>query len=150
MLTQSRLKELFTYDPETGLFSRNYGTRKVGGLTAKGYVAIYVDGKLYLAHRLAFLYMTGEWPKEHVDHKDEVRTNNRWNNLRDCTRSENFRNVGARKNSKTGVKGVSKCKTGYLVMFCVGTYKSLEEAKRAYEKMAVLYHGEFIHKSVKT
>lgn len=154
MLTQSRLKELFTYDPKTGLFTRNIyvpgQSSRVGTLTAKGYLAIGIDRKHYLAHRLAFLYMTGEWPKEHVDHKNEIKTDNSWENLRDCTRSENFKNVGARKNNKLGVKGVTKTKTGYLVMFCIGTYKTIEEAKTAYEKMALLYHGEFIHKSVRT
>lgn len=155
MLTQDRLKELFTYDPNTGYFTRNISTKgtnageRAGTITVKGYISIGVDGKHYLAHRLAFLYMTGEWPKEHVDHKNEIKIDNTWENLRDCTRSENFKNTGARKNSKTGVKGVSKTKTGYLVMFCVGTYKTLEEAKDAYAKMAILYHGEFVHKSIK-
>lgn len=157
MLTQQRLKELFTYDPETGKFTRNMSVQGrhaeviAGGMTVKGYLSIGVDRKSYLAHRLAFLYMTGEWPKEHVDHINEIKTDNRWINLRDCTRSENFKNTGPRKTSKTGVKGVSKTPKGkYLVMFCVGTYNSLEEGKAAYEKMAVLYHGEFVHKSVKT
>lgn len=155
MLTQTRLKELLTYDPETGYFTRNiniqgfYAGERAGGITSKGYIAIGVDRKIYLAHRLAFLYMTGEWPKELVDHKDEVKTNNKWENLREATNQENKRNVGARKNSKTGVKGVSKCKSGYLVMFCVGTYKTLEEAKEAYAKMATLYHGEFVHSKSK-
>lgn len=154
MLTQNRLKELFSYDPVSGIFTRNIYVRgqgnKAGTITAKGYLSIGIDGKHYLAHRLAFLYMTGKWPKEHVDHKNEIKLDNSWNNLRDCTRSENFKNTGPRKNNKLGVKGVSKNKNGYLVMFCVGTYKTLDEAKAAYEKMAVLYHGEFIHQSVKT
>lgn len=156
MLTQTRLKELLTYDPVTGYFTRNiniqgfYAGERAGGITSKGYIAIGIDRKIYLAHRLAFLYMTGEWPKELVDHKDGIKINNEWANLREATNQENKRNVGARKNSKTGIKGVSKCKTGYLVMFCLGTYKTIEEAKAVYEKAALIYHGEFMHSSVKT
>lgn len=155
MITQARLKELYTYNPETGIFQRAKSIKgskidaKVGTLTFKGYIAIRADNKMYLAHRLAFLYMTGEWPKEHVDHKNEIKTDNSWTNLRDATRSENFRNTGARKNNKLGVKGVVKTPKGhYAVMFSLGTYNTLEEAKAAYAKMAILYHGEFVHKSV--
>lgn len=153
MVTQERLKQLFTYNPVTGIFTRIVWVRgqsdTVGTITARGYLSICVDKKHYLAHRLAFLYMTGEWPKEHVDHKNENKIDNSWDNLRDCTRSENFKNTGARKNNKLGVKGVVKTKKGnYAVVFSLGTYKTLEEAKAAYAKMAILYHGEFVHKSI--
>ena len=81
MITQARLKELLTYDPETGYFTRNVNVKganageRAGTITAKGYIAIGIDRKHYLAHRLAFLYMTGEWPKELVDHKDTIKIN---------------------------------------------------------------------------
>ena len=108
MITQARLKELLTYDPETGYFTRNVNVKganageRAGTITAKGYIAIGIDRKHYLAHRLAFLYMTGEWPKELVDHKDTIKINNKWENLREATNSQNKRNVGARKTNKSG------------------------------------------------
>lgn len=155
MITQARLKELLNYDPETGIFTRlTYGKGNfyigsvAGGRTKNRYIAINLDKKIYLAHRLAHLYMTGKLPKDQIDHINNIRDDNRWCNLREATRAENMTNRGPNKNSKTNVKGVSICKNGYLVMFCVGTYKTLEEAKDAYAKMAILYHGEFVHKSI--
>ena len=113
MLTVERLRELLHYNPETGVFT--YRVTRKG--VSKGKVAgwhgktdsrrrICLDGKTYLASRLAFLYMTGCWPKNEADHIDTNPTNDQWSNLRDATRVENCRNKSHYKNSKTGVKGV--------------------------------------------
>ena len=60
-----------------------------------------------MSHRLAWFYMTGEWPKNHIDHVNGLEGDNRWCNLREATNSENMLNRKMNKNNKTGVKGVS-------------------------------------------
>lgn len=84
MLTQSELKNKLTYNPETGLFGRK--NKIAGSLRPNGYIQIGINKKLFRAHRLAFLYMTGEWPKSDVDHIDMDRKNNKWANLREADR----------------------------------------------------------------
>jgi len=95
MLTQKRLKELLHYDPETGIFTRIKKTSKVsnkrhigeraGFINEKGYVRIKIEGFGYLAHRLAWLYMNGEFPNGHIDHINRQRADNRISNLREAT-----------------------------------------------------------------
>lgn len=112
-LTLDRLKSLLSYDPETGEFSRIKGVRgfqagsRVGTLhQASGYIYVGVDSKSYRAHRLAWFYMTGTWPKE-VDHINGNRNDNRFENLRECTRSQNNANGKRRADNNSGHKGVS-------------------------------------------
>lgn len=115
-LTHERLKELFGYNPETGLFTRlvalaksSYVGEVAGTLDPKGYIVLGIDYKLYLGHRLAWFYMTGEWPSKHIDHIDGVRSNNCFANLREASVSENAQNVTkSRKDSKSGFLGVFK------------------------------------------
>ena len=92
MLTQERLKELYTFDQDTGHFrylsksrTRRRGVGAVAGSLSKqmGYVLVGVDGPQYLAHRLAWLYMTGAWPDAEVDHIDGDHTNNDSGNLQE-------------------------------------------------------------------
>lgn len=114
-LTAARLRELFAYDGDTGVFHRltSRGPTKPGPVTpcfdSHGYQVIRVDYKLYRAHRLAWLYMHGCWPSGDIDHIDGNRANNRAENLRDVTRSENCQNLrAAQAHSTTGILGVSK------------------------------------------
>lgn len=95
-LTAERVRELLHYEPATGIFTRRIRTSnrtKVGAIVGadngKGYLQISVDWRLYSAARLAWLYMTGEWPKEEIDHINRVRSDNRFSNLREATRSSN-------------------------------------------------------------
>lgn len=84
------------------------GARAGAISSAKGYLKIGIDGERYWAHRLAFFWMTGEWPKHHVDHIDGDGGNNAWGNLRDVTRSVNMQNrKRATKDSLTGILGVT-------------------------------------------
>jgi hypothetical protein len=111
MLTQSRLKELFNYCPESGAFTRLASCKGVkaglsGSNDGKGYLLIRVDGKKYKSHRLAFLYMTGEFPPHDVDHVNGVRDDNRWENLHAATRSENCKNQKLYNTNKSGYMGV--------------------------------------------
>jgi len=112
-LTQARLKEILKYNPETGIFTwlvRRRGTAcigsKAGTPSPAGYCQIMVDAKRYLAHRLAFLYMTGEFPKSEVDHINRDNTDNSWSNLRLATRSQNVANTKLFKTNKSGYRNV--------------------------------------------
>ena len=109
-ISQERLKELLHYNPDTGIFTwtvpRQGVKAKAGSVNGKGYRQITIDYKLYQVHRLAFLYMTGEWPKDQLDHINHIRTDNRWLNLREATCQENQRNRTKNKDNTSGVTGV--------------------------------------------
>lgn len=112
MITQSELKELLHYDPETGVFTwlisvSNVKTGAIARDYSHGYLRVSIKGKRYYGHRLAWLYMTGEWPKHQIDHINHVRCDNRFKNLRCATNSENHKNTPRRKDNKTGITGVS-------------------------------------------
>lgn len=92
------------YDPETGTFTwlidrsiRAYAGEVAGYTDKRGYVGISVDNVDYRASRLAWLYMTGEWPKRQVDHKNKIRGDNSWNNLRDISSLLNNNNKDSSK-----------------------------------------------------
>lgn len=113
MLTQARLRELLSYDPVTGVFTWacDHGPRAkkgdVAGHTRDRYTTIGVNGKNHMAHRLAWLYMTGEHPTHEVDHRDGDVFNNRWLNLRDATRKQNTENRGEHCKNTSGYRGVT-------------------------------------------
>lgn len=104
---------MLIYDAESGLFTwrRNpaMGPRvqgkRAGGIR-NGYWLIRLDTRKYQAHRLAWLYVTGEWPTE-IDHRNRIRSDNRFRNLRFATHQQNVRNQTARRNSSSGVAGVT-------------------------------------------
>lgn len=106
MITQERLKQLLHYDPDTGVFVSNFKRRQVGSLTEKNYVRLNLDKRLYMAHRMAWLYMTGEFPKREIDHIDGDRSNNKWVNLRLATRKQNMENIGLFCTNTSGYRGV--------------------------------------------
>ena len=112
MITYDQLKQLLSYDPATGIFtwqSRLKGL-SAGTLTSDGYVSICIAGKRYYAHRLAWFYMTGNWPTEEIDHKDRVRNNNAWSNLRQASKSEN-------KHNRAGAKNIIPTKSGKWLVY---------------------------------
>jgi hypothetical protein len=143
-LTQSRLKELLHYEPETGWFTWrvNNSVSKVGeragGLHGFGYRTIGLDYNKYLEHQLAWLYMTGEWPTFEVDHENKIRNDNRWINLRDFTKSENGHNTHIDRRSKTGYRGVYPHGKGFRSRYHIdnkdidlGWYNTIAEARVA-------------------
>lgn len=115
MLTADRLRFLFDYDPDTGRFTRRItvGGQRAGTSPAyvddHGYIRFQVDGALYRAHRLAWLYVNGSFPKQDLDHRDGNRQNNRITNLRECCDSQNAQNAqsAARADNTHGYRGVS-------------------------------------------
>lgn len=111
-VTQARLRELFHYDPETGIFTRlSHAGGKVAGLRAggtgpDGYRRLRVDGRRYVAHQMAWLYMTGALVTG-LDHRDGDRANNRFLNLRPASQAENQQNRSAKANNSSGLMGVN-------------------------------------------
>lgn len=115
IVTQEYLQKVLHYDPVTGEFHRLISTTnsvkpgdKAGTINGNGYLTIMVGGRLHQAHRLAWLFMAGTWPEHQIDHINEVKTDNRWVNLRAATNAENRQNMHqAQANNKTGLRGVS-------------------------------------------
>jgi hypothetical protein len=115
VLRLERLKECLQYDPSTGLFTwlKCNSARAQVGATAgtthtSGYVIVSIDRETYRAHRLAWFYMTGEWPRGFIDHRNTIRDDNRWGNLRDVSSFINQQNRrGPNRNNKSGLMGVS-------------------------------------------
>jgi hypothetical protein len=123
-----------------------------GHLTAQGYWRISVDGRRYLAHRLAWLYVHGEWPAAQIDHVDLDKSNNRFANLREATNAQNKANTRARKDNTSGFKGASWDKRSgrWRARICVvgkdshlGFFDSAETAHAAYCQAANEAFGEF-------
>ncbi len=148
-LTQARLKELLHYDPETGVFTwlvRTSTCIRVGDIAGyrdgDGYLRIGICGGQYRAHRLAWLYMTGKWPIDQIDHKNAVKNDNRWKNLREATCAINNQNKRkALRNNRTGFLGVSRNGKGFIAQIKInekrrnlGTYPTPELAHEAYLK----------------
>ena len=162
-LTVDRLKSVLDYSPETGIFTWRISTSnrspagsKAGVTGPKGYVYIGVDMKRYLAHRLAYFYMTGEWPASVIDHINGDASDNRWANLRPATIAENNWNSKPRNTNTSGHKGVSysKSKKKWTAriyknyrLHIIGYYQTKEEAIEAHKIAAVELHGEFANSS---
>jgi hypothetical protein len=101
-ITLERLREVLHYDPLTGIFTwrvkqgRNGPGKRAGSVKKDGYRDIGIDGKTYREHRLAWMYMEGEFPELDIDHKNRVQADNRFSNLRPATVSENGQNRTAK------------------------------------------------------
>lgn len=116
LLTQTRLKEVLEYNFETGELvwierraGRTFGKSAGGVDKGHGYIQIRINDRLYLAHRLIWLYVHGKFPsgeKNQLDHIDGNKTNNRLENLRECSRTENARNQKMKSNNTSGFTGV--------------------------------------------
>ena len=115
ILTQTKLKEALIYDKNTGVWTwradrrSNINARKnerAGNVTRSGYREINIYGKKYQSSRLAFFYCCGYFPENDVDHINRVRDDDRWNNMREVSRSCNVRNTGNRSSNSSGVKGI--------------------------------------------
>jgi len=112
MITQERLKELLNYDPETGIFvwKTKRGRCPAGAIAGSpnvdGHIKIRIDYNYYLAHRLAWLYVYGEFPASCMDHANRCPSDNKISNLRPATFKENQQNRKINKNNKSGHAGV--------------------------------------------
>lgn len=115
MITQADLKARLHYDPDTGTFTRLKGMGKVGRITTNGYLQVMVIGERHMAHRLAWLYMYGEWPSTQLDHINQDRLDNRIENLRLASNKQNGENVRLFKHNTSGYRGVSRKPSGKWV-----------------------------------
>ena len=159
MLNKPRLCELFDYDPLVGDLVRRVSKANqlagsiAGSVNAKGHINVQVDGKLYAAHRIAFLIVHGWLPKE-IDHINRDKTDNRIANLRPATSSQNKGNIGLLASNQSGYRGVSlnrrsqkwhaqikiNGKQTYL-----GRFDLPEDAAVAYNNAAIAHFGKFAH-----
>jgi hypothetical protein len=158
MLTAERLREVLSYSPETGLFywreqrgSVRSGAR-AGHVDSDRYIRIGVDAAVYKAHRLAWLYVHGNWPADFIDHINGDPGDNRITNLRACCHAQNLKNVRRNRKNSSGFKGVYS-RTGGRTWYSqivsdgrrrhLGSFPSKEKAAAAYDEAARRLHGEF-------
>lgn len=161
-LTRGRLQRLLRYNPRTGIFTwrvdgRNQYVRRgkiAGCLDPDGRIKIRIEGTLYLASRLAVLYMTGRWPPNHADHRNLDQANNRWSNLRLATGFQNNGNIRMKKKNRVGFKGVVLHQGRYKAQIglnggtkYLGMFDTAAAANAAYAAAAKKYFGEFARAS---
>jgi hypothetical protein len=160
-LTHDRLLSIIDYNPETGAMvwrvstnNRNTIGSEAGSIAKTGYRVVCIDYKQYLAHRLAWFYVHGSWPKE-IDHINRDRSDNRMANLRLATRGQNNMNTGLRSDNKSGHTGITWHKgsnkwratihhNGKQIQ--VGMFDTIEEAAKAYSEAAAKLYGDFVKK----
>ena len=157
-ITQDELKKQLFYDTETGQFTRLISQSNAvcvgdvaGSPDCKGYLRITVNGRMYLSHRLAFLYVHGDMPPQ-IDHINGDPSDNRIANLRAATGSQNLANRGPTKRNTSGFKGVcwlkqkKKWKAQIQInrkYIYIGLFSSAEDAYAAYCEIAKRHFGDF-------
>lgn len=154
-LSAEVVRDILSYEPETGIFKWRKKTGNVragyvaGTLGRCGYVIISIKRRTYKAHRLAWLHVTGSWPTDEIDHKNRIKTDNRFQNLRDCSGTENQHNTGLRSDNKSGNRGVrydaKRGKWESRIRLCgkilhLGRFLSERDAVTAYQE-ARAAHG---------
>jgi hypothetical protein len=163
-LTADYVRSILDYDPINGLFqwkyrndvpivwNRMFANKQAGFRRDDGRLMITINYKHFIAARLAWLMMTGVWPQLEVDHKDTDRSNDRWDNLREATQSQNQHNKKRSKNNTSGIKGVSwsKERKKWLAQIAIngktrnlGRFDSIEMARAAYKNASEELHREF-------
>lgn len=155
-LRHSDVVRLLDYDPLTGKFrwriKRNQAGGEAGWINPEtGYRLIKICGVSVMAHRLAWFYMTGEWPLDRIDHRNGSRDDQTFTNLRPASDSQNKANEKTRRDNSLGVKGVRLHENGRYTarihvnkqLFYLGLFDSWQEAKAAYDAAAAKMFGEF-------
>lgn len=158
MIDATELRRLMKYDPDTGVMTRlfrasNWPAGSIAGAKeTRGYLTTRIQGHTYKIHRLAWLYMTGEWPTGDIDHVNGDGMDNRWINLREASRSQNCCNASVRRSSATGLKGVhfNRCNNRFAAQIQInkkrihlGYFDTAEQAHKAYCSASMKLHGEF-------
>lgn len=168
--TRDRCHELLEYNPNTGIALwkprasgakpgelKRWNSRYAGKVAAQrtrthsGHIQISIDGKLYYLHRLIWMMMTGNEPADQIDHINGDPSDNRWDNLRPASHSENIRNRTMRSDNSSGRKGVywnRSQKLWHAQIYAgrkihLGFYQDLDAAAAAYAAGSARYHGDF-------
>jgi hypothetical protein len=159
-LTAAVLRDALHYDSETGQFTWKSPRPKIrvgevaGKIGTHGYRLICLNRKSYGAHRLAWLYVTGDWPEAEIDHINHDRLDNSFANLRSASRVQNLGNKIRQSNNKSGIKGVfrekrrnkwiAEIRRGSTRLY-LGQYDDINHAAEAYRVAASKLYGEFAH-----
>jgi len=152
-LTAARLRELLHYNPDTGVFTwvepainKQFLRGSIAGSRmVNGYLSLCIAQKRYYCHRLAWLYMTGESPREHIDHINGNPADNRFCNLREATRCQNMQNLRAKRSTvgaffhKTFGLWYSKIRVNKVDLF-LGYFKTEMDAHNAYKQAKLTHH----------
>lgn len=159
IITANELRKILNYNLATGIFiwiskvnSNALPGYCAGCLNSQKYLVIRINKKLYLAHRLAWLYVYGAWPKDQIDHINLDKSDNRIDNLREATQWQNEGNVSIRRDNTSGIKGVSwykrdrKWRANIQIngkQKNLGFFDNIESAAFAYADAALERFGEF-------
>lgn len=157
-LTAEYLRSVLHYEPETGIFTRKVSTSNsvkvgdaAGSQSGRGYLNITVGSRLYRAHRLAWLYVYGNWPEDQLDHINRDRADNRIENLREVTNKQNHQNSGKRRDNTSGHPGVCwhKQRSKWVARIMhnqkqihLGLFTDIEEAIAARKAAEKLYWAD--------
>lgn len=159
------LRALLAYDRVTGLLTwkcdrggkdgkRIKAGATAGGLTPKGYIVVGLNGTTYPAQRLIWFIETGEWPDGQIDHRNEIKTENWWDNLRRATHGQNQTNRKSARPNTSGFRGVSRHYGNWKATISIdgravhlGTFDTPEAAHEAYVAAARAHQGEFARTS---
>lgn len=154
-MNQDELKDILHYCPDSGVFTWIKPSKEirnkdaVGWIDNHGYRSLRINGKQHKAHRLAFLYMTGTLPSQHTDHINGIRNDNRWDNIREASHSENMRNKAIKNNNTSGFSGVnwvkSRCRWVATIgvggkKTTIGYFVNLSDAVKARIESEVKYN----------
>ncbi len=157
-ISTDRVRKVLSYDPATGVFRwkvklsiRGPVGSVAGGSRANGYRVIGIDGTQLMAHRLAWVFITGNWPDGIIDHADGDRSNNSAANLRAATQSQNLANARRHIDNTSGAKGVTwdAARSKWVATLkCGGTlrkkrFELKDDAAAAYERWSKELFGEF-------
>ena len=155
-MTQDELKKILNYEPDTGEFhwkikpSKRFPAGMKAGTLVNGYIRIHTKGRLYGAHRLAWLYVYGVEPQYQIDHINGNSSDNRISNLRQATALENMQNIRKpQKNNSHGTLGVTydPVKDRWRARITIngkrkylGRFKSKEQAYEAFLQAKRAHH----------
>ena len=138
-LSAETLRRYFSYNEDTGHLIRNGEQLQSGRIATKGYRQVFINGRRYMAHRLAWMYVYGAWPDKQIDHINRDKDDNRISNLREVDNKQNQENVGLRTDNRSGYRGVSVSRNGTFradikldgKTVHLGSFKTTEEAALA-------------------